>query len=297
MTGTDDLHFDPKRSRIAVIGAGTMGAGIADVFVRAGYTTHLCDASQTTVDRAVETWKTRLKKDAEKGKISASQAAEWKDRLLTCTPDTLPVAQLYIEAIVELPDVKQQLFGRLEELAGGNAILATNTSSLPVTALAHTLRHPDRLVGMHFFNPALLMPLVEVISGEATHPDVAQSIFNLVQQIGKCPVMVRDEPGFLVNRVARPYYTESLLLVEEQTASLEQVDRLLESRGFRMGPFRLMDLIGVDVNFSVTSSLHERFYGEPRFRPSRLQARKVAAGQHGRKTGVGFYRYDPPPSP
>lgn len=296
MTGSTDFGFSPATSQIAVIGAGTMGAGIADVFVRAGYTTYLCDASQTAVNRATEAWKLRLHKDTERGKITATQAAEWELRWLTCTPDSLPIVPLYIEAIVELPDVKQQLFGRLEELSGGQAILATNTSSLPVTALARTLRHPDRLVGMHFFNPALLMPLVEVISGEATHPDLARSIFNLAQQIGKRPVMVRDEPGFLVNRVARPYYTESLLAVEEQTASLEQVDRLLESRGFRMGPFRLMDLIGVDVNFSVTSSLHERFYGEPRFRPSRLQARKVAAGQHGRKTGIGFYRYDPPAS-
>lgn len=296
MTPSPEFHFDPHHSQIAVIGAGTMGAGIAEVFVRAGYTTYLCDASPTAVDRATEAWKLRLKKDIERGKITALQAAEWEIRWLTCSPDSLPVVSLYIEAIVELPDVKQQLFGRLEELSGGRAILATNTSSLPVTALARTLRHPDRLVGMHFFNPALLMPLVEVISGEATHPDLAQSIFTLAHQIGKRPVMVRDEPGFLVNRVARPYYTESLLAVEEQTASLEQVDRLLESRGFRMGPFRLMDLIGVDVNFSVTASLHERFYGEPRFRPSRFQARKVAAGQHGRKTGTGFYRYDPPAS-
>ena len=296
MTPSPEFHFDPHHSQIVVIGAGTMGAGIAEVFVRAGYTTYLCDAMPTAVERATEAWKLRLKKDIERGKITALQAAEWEIRWLTCTPDSLPVVSLYIEAIVELPDVKQQLFGRIEELSGGRAILATNTSSLPVTALARTLRHPDRLVGMHFFNPALLMPLVEVISGEATHPDLAQSIFTLVQQIGKRPVMVRDEPGFLVNRVARPYYTESLLAVEEQTASLEQVDRLLESRGFRMGPFRLMDLIGVDVNFSVTASMHERFYGEPRFRPSRLQARKVAAGQHGRKTGTGFYRYDPPAS-
>jgi len=294
MSSDPEFHFDPQHSLVAIIGAGTMGAGIAEVFVRGGYTTYLCDASPTAVERATEAWKMRLNKDIERGKITAVQASEWSDRLLTCTPDTLPVAQLYIEAIVELPDVKQQLFGRLEELSGGQAILATNTSSLPVTALARALRHPDRLVGMHFFNPALLMPLVEVISGEATHPDVARSIFNLALEIGKRPVLVRDEPGFLVNRVARPYYTESLLVVEEQTASLEQVDRLLESRGFRMGPFRLMDLIGVDVNFSVTSSLHERFYGEPRFRPSRLQARKVASGQHGRKTGTGFYRYDPP---
>lgn len=297
MNERSDLHFHPDTCQIAVIGAGTMGAGIADVFVRAGYTTYLCDASEAAVNHAMEAWTARLKKDTERGKITSETVAEWKARLLTCTPDTLPQVQLYIEAIVERPDAKQQLFDRLEELAGGNAILATNTSSLPVTALARTLRHPERLVGMHFFNPALLMPLVEVISGEATHPDVAQSIFKLAQHIGKRPVMVRDEPGFLVNRVARPYYTESLLVVEEQTASLEQVDRLLESRGFRMGPFRLMDLIGVDVNFSVTSSLHERFYGEPRFRPSRLQARKVAAGQHGRKTGLGFYRYDPPSAP
>jgi 3-hydroxybutyryl-CoA dehydrogenase len=296
MSEIKDLQFSPATSLIAIIGAGTMGAGIAEVFVRAGYTTYLCDASQTAVDRAIDAWKMRLKKDIERGKTSAGQAAEWEGRLQACTPDTLPVAQLYIEAIVELPDVKQDLLSRLEELSGGKAILATNTSSLPITALARTLRHPDRLVGMHFFNPALLMPLVEVISGEATHPDVARSTFNLARQIGKHPVMVRDEPGFLVNRVARPFYTESLLVVEEQTASLEQVDRLLESRGFRMGPFRLMDLIGVDVNFSVTSSLFERFYGEPRFRPSRLQARKVAAGQHGRKTGTGFYRYDPPAS-
>ena len=271
-----------------------MGAGIAEVFVRAGFSTYLCDALPNAVERALAAWSARLEKEVGKGKITPEQAREWLSRLHPCNLDTLPETRLYVEAIVELAEVKQRLFDQIEACAAPEAILATNTSSLPVTALARTMRHPGRLVGMHFFNPALLMPLVEVVSGEATRPDVAQGIFDLSMQIGKHPVMVRDEPGFLVNRVARPYYTESLLLVEERTASLEQVDRLLESRGFRLGPFRLMDLIGVDVNFSVTSSLFERFYGAPRFRPSRLQARKVAAGQLGRKSGEGFYRYDPP---
>jgi 3-hydroxybutyryl-CoA dehydrogenase len=169
--------------------------------------------------------------------------------------------------------------------------LATNTSSIPVTRIAAALPHPERVVGMHFFNPAHIMKLVEVISGAATHPNVAQVVYDLSLQLGKTPVMAQDAPGFIVNRVARHYYVESLKVLEENVASFETIDELMEATGFKMGPFRLMDLIGVDTNFNVTSSMFESFHKDSKFRPSRIQQQKVDAGHWGKKTGKGFYEY------
>lgn len=276
---------------IAVIGAGTMGAGIAQVCAQAGFRTLLYDLQPTMLDKARKQIGGNLQKAVEKGLLSAEkEQAVWGMLHITDRFDEL-VADLVIEAVVERKDVKIDIFTQLEVINGPNTILATNTSSIPVTSIAAGVRHPERVVGMHFFNPAHIMKLVEVISGEATLPEVSEAIYQLSLQLGKKPVHAKDAPGFIVNRVARHFYVESLLALEEQVAPLEDIDKLLEARGFKMGPFRLMDLIGVDTNFSVTSSMYASFHQDSKFRPSRIQEQKVNAGFHGRKTGKGFYAY------
>lgn len=276
---------------IAVIGAGTMGAGIAQVCAQAGFRTLLYDLQPTMLDKARKHITGNLQKAVEKGLLSAeNEQAVWKQLHITDRFDDL-VADLVIEAVVERKEVKIDLFRQLEAINGEHTIMATNTSSIPVTSIAAGVRRPERVVGMHFFNPAHIMKLVEVISGEATLPEVSESIYHLSLQLGKKPVHAKDAPGFIVNRVARHFYVESLLALEEQVASFEDIDKLLEARGFKMGPFRLMDLIGVDTNFSVTSSMYASFHQDAKFRPSRIQEQKVNAGFHGRKTGKGFYAY------
>lgn len=276
---------------IAVIGAGTMGAGIAQVCAQAGFRTLLYDLQPTMLDKARKHITGNLQKAVEKGLLSTEkEQAVWEQLHITDRFDDL-VADLVIEAVVERKEVKIDLFRQLEAINGEHTILATNTSSIPVTSIAAGVRRPERVVGMHFFNPAHIMKLVEVISGEATLPEVSEAIYQLSLQLGKKPVHAKDAPGFIVNRVARHFYVESLLALEEQVASFEDIDKLLEARGFKMGPFRLMDLIGVDTNFSVTSSMYASFHQDAKFRPSRIQEQKVNAGFHGRKTGKGFYAY------
>jgi 3-hydroxybutyryl-CoA dehydrogenase len=277
---------------VVVIGAGTMGAGIAQLVAQTGRRVSLYDAQPETLPQARQRIDQQLQGGVDRGKISAEDKAAALARIETLSSLEGVRAELFIEAIVEQLEAKQAVLGQVAAHNDARTILATNTSSLPISRLARDLPHPERVVGMHFFNPAHVMKLVEVIQGAATAEPTVRTVFALAEAMGKKPVMAADSPGFIVNRVARPFYVEGLKLVEEGVADVETVDRLLESSGFRMGPFRLMDLIGVDANFNVTRAMYESFWYEPRFQPSRVQQQKVDAGHWGRKTGRGFYRYE-----
>lgn len=277
---------------IAVVGAGTMGQGIAQVCAMAGYNVLLFDLNEEVLKNALAIIETNLNKGVERGKVSLEVKASTLSKISTSATSDDLVADLIIEAIVEKLDIKQQLFQKLESINSENTILASNTSSIPITRIAAVLERPENFVGMHFFNPAHIMKLVEVISGAATEPEVSETIYDLAKKLGKVPVHAQDAPGFIVNRVARHFYVEGLKVLEEGVSDVEGIDRLVESSGFKMGPFRLMDLIGVDTNYSVTDSMFNAFHQDSKFRPSRIQQQKVDAGHHGRKSGRGFYKYD-----
>jgi 3-hydroxybutyryl-CoA dehydrogenase len=279
-------------STIGIIGAGTMGQGIAQICAQAGYSTWIFDTRKGAAASALSGIEASLEKGVDLGKLTNLQKSEALGRLSIVEEVVQCRADLIIEAIIENLDIKKQLFADLEQINGPETILASNTSSLPITRMAAGLQRPERVVGLHFFNPAHIMKLVEVISGAATLPTIAEAMHELALRLGKVPVHAQDAPGFIVNRVARHYYVESLKALEEGLASHEQIDALLEATGFKMGPFRLMDLIGVDTNFSVTSSMYQAFHFDGKFRPSRIQQQKVDAGHHGRKSGKGFYSYD-----
>jgi 3-hydroxybutyryl-CoA dehydrogenase len=277
---------------VGIIGAGTMGLGIAQISAMAGYNVQLFDMVAGSGEQAMIRIKENLQKGIEKGKLS-DQEMESTLLNITLIENLSDIrADLIIEAIIENLEIKQQLFADLEAVLSDKAILCTNTSSISVTKIAAALKHPQRFVGMHFFNPAHIMKLVEVISASGTSEQVLNQARSFVNSLGKTPIMVKDSPGFIVNRVARHFYVESLRLLEEQVASVEDIDKLVEATGFRMGPFRLMDLIGVDINFAITSTMYNGFHQDAKFRPSRIQEQMVAAGYHGRKSGRGFYSYE-----
>jgi 3-hydroxybutyryl-CoA dehydrogenase len=276
---------------VSVCGAGTMGAGIAYLFAKAGFITVLYDVSDPQLNKAENTIRNLLTGLAEKGKIEDAEIGAIMSRVGYTTDIYSLEVDLVIEAIIENAEAKTDLFLKLASINPHTTIFATNTSSIPVTRIASSVPHPERIAGMHFFNPAPVMKLVEVVSGAATADAVAQTIFDLSMRLGKTPVYVKDSPGFIVNRIARHFYVESLKILEEQIAPVEMIDELMEASGFKMGPFKLMDLIGVDTNFYVTQSMYESFHHEPRFRPSRIQQQKVDAGHHGKKSGQGFYKY------
>jgi 3-hydroxybutyryl-CoA dehydrogenase len=277
---------------ICVCGAGTMGSGIAQIAAMSGYTTLLYDVDQQMAQKGRRAVESGLQLLVDKKKLSAEGSAailgriSWSSNINDCTAD------LIIEAIVEKQEAKTDLFLRLAALNTADTILASNTSSLSLVALAAGIPHPERFIGMHFFNPAPLMKLVEIVHTPHTEARVTAVAADVAVQMGKTPVFCRDAPGFIVNHVARPYYLEALHLVETGLSDTETIDGLMEAAGFRMGPFRLMDLIGNDINYSVSCLVYEAMGKPLRLRPSPLQEQKVLEGALGRKTGKGYYRYD-----
>ena len=292
----------PRDAAVAVLGAGAMGSGIAQVAAQAGHRVLLYDTRTGASDEARRKLAGTFETLASKGKLSRDDANLAVSRLETVhTPGACVSAKLVIEAIVEDVEVKRQLFRDLEVVVAPDAILATNTSSLSITALAAGMKHPGRIAGMHFFNPAPLMPLVEIVRGLATDDAVLRTLYATAAAWGKTPVHAASTPGFIVNRCARPFYGEALRILAERGADPPTIDALMrDAGGFRMGPFELMDLIGHDVNYAVTTSVWEAMYHDPRYAPSGLQRELVTAGFLGRKSGRGFYDHAPgaaPPSP
>jgi len=290
------------KTQVAVIGAGAMGAGIAQIAAQAGHPVRLFDTRMGAAERAVKSIASTFETLAAKGKLDAADAAASSARIVAvhALGDCVSAA-LVVEAIIEDLAEKRSLLRELEKIVAPSTLLASNTSSLSITALAAGMRHPGRVVGMHFFNPVPLMKLVEVVSGLATDATTADTIAATAASWGKQPVRAASTPGFIVNRCARPFYGEALRLLSEGAADEATLDALLrEAGGFRMGAFELMDLIGNDVNFAVTRSVWEACYHDPRYAPSVLQQERVAAGFLGRKSGRGYFDYAPgaaPPSP
>jgi len=276
---------------IAVAGAGAMGARIAQVFAQAGFAVRLFDLNAAQLDKAKADIAANLTEAVSKAKLT-EQAKNDTIAKIQYTGDINTLqAEVVIEAIVEKLEAKQELFKKIAEINPSTTILASNTSSIPITQIAAGIPDPSRVIGMHFFNPAHIMKLVEVISGAETSAEVTETMKALTVKIGKTLVLAKDSPGFIVNRVARHYYVESLRMLEERVAPFETIDALMESAGFRMGPFTLMDAVGNDINFAVTSSLYSSFHQDAKFRPSRIQQQKVDAGHFGKKSGKGFYNY------
>jgi 3-hydroxybutyryl-CoA dehydrogenase len=278
---------------IGVIGAGTMGTGIAQVAALAHFDVILHDVSPHVLKSAMRRIKDDLRRGVDKGKLSATEATE---ALASIHPRTLlsdiSDADFIIEAASEELKVKKEIFQKLDAIVAPDAILASNTSSLSVTEIASSTKTPESVVGMHFFNPPPLMRLIEVVRGKQTSPEAVTVTCDLAMKMKKVPVVCRDTPGFIVNRIARPFYGEALRLLDEKAASVGEIDRIMRMEGgFKMGPFELMDLIGIDVNFAVTKSVYEQFNKEPRFRPHPIQQQMVEAGTLGRKTKKGFYPY------
>jgi len=276
---------------IAVIGSGVMGQGIAQVCASAGFTVILADINESVLQGAHKSILAQLNKLVEKGKITREAADATSGKITLSTEPEQIKADLFIEAILEDLRIKQNLFSKIAAQNSVTAIFASNTSTLPITRIAAEIPNPERVIGLHFFNPAPIMKLVEIIPGANTAPEVIAVMQELTSKLGKTAVSVKDEPGFIVNRVARHFYLESLLLLEEKVADFEEIDEILKAYGFKMGPFELMDLIGVETNHSVTKSLYHSFFEDEKFRPSRIQQNKVDAGHYGRKTGKGFYTY------
>ncbi|MCW3169759.1 3-hydroxyacyl-CoA dehydrogenase NAD-binding domain-containing protein [Chryseobacterium sp. 09-1422] len=278
---------------VGIIGAGTMGIGIAQVAATNGCKVWVYDANAKQVETATVGLEKTLTKLVGKQKISSEKMVEILSNISIATElKDFKDCELVIEAIIENKEIKTKVFTELEKHVSESCVIASNTSSISITSLGAELQKPERFIGIHFFNPAPLMPLVEIIPSLLTDKSLAKKMYSLMKEWGKVPVIAKDIPGFIVNRIARPFYGEGLRIVEENIATVEQVDDAMKTVGnFKMGPFELMDLIGVDVNFSVTKTVYNEYFYDPKYKPSLLQQRMSEAKLHGRKTGKGFYDY------
>jgi len=278
---------------VGIIGAGTMGIGIAQVAATNGCKVWVYDANAKQVETATVGLEKTLTRLVDKQKISSEKMVEILSNISIATElKDFKDCELIIEAIIENKEIKTKVFTELEKHVSESCVIGSNTSSISITSLGAELQKPERFIGIHFFNPAPLMPLVEIIPSLLTEKSLAEKMYNLMKDWGKTPVIAKDIPGFIVNRIARPYYGEGLRIVEENIATVEQVDDAMKTIGnFKMGPFELMDLIGVDVNFSVTKTVYNEYFYDPKYKPSLLQQRMSEAKLHGRKTGKGFYDY------
>ena len=280
---------------ICVCGAGTMGSSIAQAAAQSGFYTLLYELNPSVLEKAKTNIEKNLQSLVEKGKIATEDKVKIQKRIHFTDDIQTCLADVFIEAIIEKPELKIGLLNQLAELNHSESIFATNTSSLSVSKIAAGVMSPQRVIGMHFFNPATIMKLVEVVNTEHTNAQTTETIIELARQMGKVPVICKDSPGFIVNRVARPYYTESLRLVEESLTDFATADKLLEATGFKMGPFKLMDLIGNDINYAVSCSVYEQMNNPERLKPSYIQEQKVKEGKLGKKSGEGYYQYTPSP--
>ena len=277
--------------KICVAGAGTMGSGIALAAAQNNFKTVLFDTNEKGIETAKKSILKNLDFLLSKDKISAEQKEEIYNSIFFTTDINECVGDLIIEAIIEDLQIKETLYKSLAAINSIHTIIASNTSSLSITAIQKNILHPERICGMHFFNPAHVMKLVEVVAGKETSQETMQTVYDVCIALKKQPVICKDAPGFIVNRVARHFYLEAMNLAYEKKIKFEDVDILMENAGFKMGPFKLMDLIGMDINLAVSQSVYKAFNNNPRFKPSPMQEQKVAAGDLGKKTGRGFYKY------
>ncbi|MGE5857476.1 MAG: 3-hydroxyacyl-CoA dehydrogenase NAD-binding domain-containing protein [Solirubrobacterales bacterium] len=280
--------------RVGVVGAGTMGAGIAQIAALGGYRTAIYELDGKALERGLEQIRDAMRRGAERGRWAEAEAAQALERIESGTEiDVLADSDLVVEAAPEELDLKRDLFERLASVCGPEAVLATNTSSLSVTAIAAAVPGPERIVGMHFFNPPALMKLVEVVAGDESGERALELTTEVGRGMGRTPIRARDSVGFVANRCVRPFFLESLRMLSEGIAPHDEIDRVVRlGGGLRMGPFELMDLIGIDVNFAVARSFWEQSFGEPRWRPNPIHERMVTSGRLGRKTARGFYTYE-----
>ena len=277
---------------ICICGAGTMGSGIAQTTAASGLYTILYELNDTILEKAKVSIEKNLQSLVEKRKITGNAKEETLNNLRFTNNLHECLGDVVIEAIIEKPEAKIALFNKLAEINHVETVFASNTSSLSITQIAKGVKNPERVIGMHFFNPATIMKLVEVVKTDLTNEQTINIIVELAKQMNKTPVICKDSPGFIVNRVARPFYIESLRFVEEELIDLAKIDSLMESTGFKMGPFKLMDLIGNDINYAVSCSVYEQLGDPERLKPSFIQKEKVETGQLGKKTGKGYYDYN-----